>query len=215
VGSMGEPLGVAPLLVEAYVGLGRSDDAADLARRLQDVTPDSSPTGMKVLMRRTQGLTAADPDESQRLFASALALFDGHVDPFEKARTQLLHGARLRRDGRRVDARTQIAAAHRAFAAMELTRWAEVAAAELRATGATARSRSTPTAESLTSQETRVALLVAEGRSNKEVAAALFLSPKTIERHLGNVFRKKGFRSRSELVRAYAGQAAVQDDATP
>ena len=89
---------------------------------------------------------------------------------------------------------------------MELTRWADAAAAELRATGANPRARSVATQDSLTSQETRVALLVAEGRSNKEVAAALFLSPKTIERHLGNVFRKRGFRSRAELVRAYAEQ---------
>ena len=78
------------------------------------------------------------------------------------------------------------------------------AAAELAATGATARPRGAGPEEPLTSQETRVALLVAEGRSNKEVAAALFLSPKTIEHHLGSVFRKRGFKSRTELARAYA-----------
>ena len=69
---------------------------------------------------------------------------------------------------------------------------------------ACARARSDGTGEGLTSQETRVALLVAEGRTNKDVATALFLSPKTVERHLGSVFRKRGFRSRAELVRAYA-----------
>jgi DNA-binding NarL/FixJ family response regulator len=91
---------------------------------------------------------------------------------------------------------------------MELSHWAGEAAAELRATGATARPRSASLDgdEPLTSQETRVALLVAEGRSNKDVAAALFLSPKTVERHLGSVFRKRGFRSRAELARAYARQ---------
>lgn len=206
LGVMGEPLGVAPQLVEAYVGLGRTQDAIELTERLEAATPDSSPPGMVALLLRTQALTAADPDESQALFLRARAIFDDHPDPYENARTLLLSGSRLRRDGRRVAAREQLTAARRAFEEMDLTRWTDVASAELRATGANPRSRSVGSEESLTSQETRVALLVAEGRSNKEVAAALFLSPKTIERHLGSVFRKRGFRSRAELARAYAEQ---------
>jgi DNA-binding CsgD family transcriptional regulator len=86
---------------------------------------------------------------------------------------------------------------------MDLTHWAEQAAHELAATGATARKRGAPD-QPLTSQETRVALLVAEGKSNKEVAAALFLSPKTVEHHVGSIFRKRGFKSRSELAGAFA-----------
>lgn len=206
LGAMGEPLGVAPPLVEAYVGLGRTQLAADLAARLAEVTPATSPPGMLAVLLRSQGLSAPDADVSQRFFLDALDLLADHPDPYESARTRLLHGSRLRRDGRRVAAREQLDAAHRAFVAMELTHWANVAAAELRATGANPRTRTSGTDESLTSQETRVALLVAEGKSNKEVAAALFLSPKTIERHLGSVFRKKGFRSRAELARHYAGQ---------
>src|SRR6185436_17606955 len=124
---------------------------------------------------RSQGLTASDPDESQAFFDRALAVLAEHPEPYEHARTRLLSGSRLRRDGRRVAARAQLAAAQQAFEAMELTRWADAAAAELRATGANPRARSMATRDSLTSQETRVALLVAEGRSNKEVAAALFL----------------------------------------
>jgi DNA-binding CsgD family transcriptional regulator len=206
LGAMGEPLGVAPLLIEAYVGLGRTRDANDLTERLGEVTPDASPPSMLAALLRSQGLTAPDPDESQAFFDRALAVLAEHPEPYEHARTRLLSGSRLRRDGRRVAARAQLAAAQQAFEAMELTRWADAAAAELRATGANPRARSVATQDSLTSQETRVALLVAEGRSNKEVAAALFLSPRTIERHLGNVFRKRGFRSRAELVRAYAEQ---------
>jgi DNA-binding NarL/FixJ family response regulator len=110
----------------------------------------------------------------------------------------------MRRDGQRAAAREHLRIAQGAFNDMDLTRWVQAANDELAATGATARPRKTEGDTALTSQETRVALLVAEGRSNKDVAAALFLSPKTIERHLGNVFRKKGFRSRTELVRAYA-----------
>jgi DNA-binding CsgD family transcriptional regulator len=90
---------------------------------------------------------------------------------------------------------------------MELTAWYRRAADELAATGATARPRRPHATEPLTSQETRVALMVAQGCSNKEVAAALFLSPKTVEHHLGSVFRKRGFRSRTELAAAFAASA--------
>lgn len=207
LGMSGEPLGVAPLLVEAYVGLGRAQDARLLAGRLADATPASSPPAMIALLRRSQGLTAQDLDESQKRFSEALVAHSEHADTFEKARTQLLFGSRLRREGQRIAARQHLHAARAAFSSMGLTLWAEVAASELRATGA--RSTRKPGLDNevaLTAQETRVALLVAEGKSNKEAAAALFLSPKTIERHLSNVFQKKGFRSRGEIVRAYASQ---------
>jgi len=137
IGSMGEPLGVAPDLVEAYVGLGRTTDAADLAERYAAVTPKPAP-------------------------------------PPTAARTRLLYGARLRRAGQRV------------------------------AAGATARPRRPLASEPLTSQETRVALLVARGLPKREIAAALFLSPRTVEHHLASVFRKRGFRSRTEVAAAFA-----------
>jgi DNA-binding NarL/FixJ family response regulator len=129
------------------------------------------------------------------------------LDAFEAARTRLLFGARLRRAGRRIAAREQLRAALDAFVAMDLTAWAQRAADELAATGATARPRRLLASEPLTSQETRVALLVARGLSNREVAAALFLSPKTIEHHLASVFRKRGFRSRTELASTFAKAA--------
>jgi DNA-binding CsgD family transcriptional regulator len=207
-GEMGEPLGVAPLLVEAYVGLGRTDDAAALARRYAEVTPTSAPAQTTALVLRCLGLTGPDPQTARAAFEKALVAHDESSDPFEGARTRLLLGGRLRRDGQRSAAREQLRIAHDVFTRLELTHWADLAAAELAATGASARRRGDGTEEPLTSQETRVALLVAEGRSNKEVAAALFLSPKTIERHLGNVFRKRGFKSRSELARAYAPASA-------
>ena len=90
---------------------------------------------------------------------------------------------------------------------MDLTHWAGVASAELAATGATARRGTGAVARPLTSQETRVALLAAQGLSNREIGASLFLSPKTIERHLSSVFRKRGFRSRTELAVAFARSA--------
>lgn len=210
VGAMGEALGVAPLLVEAYVSLGRVAQAEDLTRRLAAATPEHAPAELSAMVLRCQGLVARDAAAARRSFEDALRAHATSQDLFEHARTRLMLGSRLRRDGQRVEARAQLQVAHQSFIGMELTHWSGQAAAELRATGATARSRigALDGEEALTSQETRVALLVAEGRSNKDVAAALFLSPKTVERHLGNVFRKRGFRSRAELVRAYARQSA-------
>jgi len=163
---------------------------------------------LSAMVLRCRALVTRDAASAQRSFADALRAHAASKDLFELARTRLMLGARLRRDGQRVEARGHLRTAHRAFADMELSHWAGEAAAELRATGATARPRSASLDgdEPLTSQETRVALLVADGRSNKDVAAALFLSPKTVERHLGSVFRKRGFRSRAELARAYARQ---------
>ena len=205
---LGEPLGVAPDLVEAYIGLGRAADAAALAERYANATAPSPPPPTAALVARCQGLTATDEEAAAEAFQTALAAHAQAPDAFETARTRLLHGASLRRAGRRVAAREQLRVALDAFTAMDLTAWAQRAADELAATGATARPRRPFTDEPLTSQETRVALLVARGLSNREVAAALFLSPKTIEHHLASVFRKRGFRSRTELASAFAAAAA-------
>jgi DNA-binding CsgD family transcriptional regulator len=203
-GSRGEALGVAPTLVEAYVGLGRLADAAALADQYATVTPQPSDPATAALVARCQALAAADTVVAVTAFETALASHAKAPDAFETARTRLLYGARLRRAGQRVAAREQLRAARDAFAAQDLTLWAQRATDELRATGETARPRRPLANEPLTSQETRVALLVARGLSNREVAAALFLSPKTIEHHLGSVYRKRGFRSRTELAHAFA-----------
>jgi DNA-binding NarL/FixJ family response regulator len=148
---------------------------------------------------------ADDLDDAVPAFERALALLIDQPDQFELARTRLLYGMWLRRGGRRVDARTQLEAARRAFIEMDVTLWAERAAHELAGTGERLQSRE-GTKEPLTSQETRVALLVARGLKNREVAAALFLSPKTVEHHLSAVLRKRGLRSRTELARALAAE---------
>jgi DNA-binding CsgD family transcriptional regulator len=204
VGASGEPLGVAPLLVEAYLGLGNTDEARLLAYRYADATqPGSSPLSV-ALARRCQAMTAPDDATAETMLAAALVAHHEAGDPFETARTRLLYGGRLRRTGHRVAAREHLSAARDAFVAMDLTHWVAVAERELSATGAAARRRPPTGNEPLTSQETRVAILVAQGMSNKEVGAALFLSPKTVERHLSNVFRKRGLRTRSALAAAYA-----------
>ena len=207
VGASGEPLGVAPLLVEAYLGLGRTDDARSLAGRFAEATPPGSPALSVALARRCEALTVADEATADVTVAAALAAHSEGGDPFETARTRLLYGGRLRRTGHRVAARNHLAAARGAFAGMDLTHWVAVAERELAATGATARRQPATGSAPLTSQETRVAILTAQGMSNKEIGAALFLSPRTVERHLGNVFRKRGVRSRTELAATYARAA--------
>ena len=117
------------------------------------------------------------------------------------ARTELLFGEWLRRERRRSEARGHLRAAAAAFRALGAPRWEERAEAELRATGETARKREPSTLDQLTPQELQIAALVGEGLTNREIAAQLFLSPRTIEYHLRKVFSKLGIGSRSELIR--------------
>lgn len=201
VGDYLEPLGVAPLLVEAYLGLGRERDARVLTARFGSAQPTPAYAPVAALVARCEGLVATGLEDAALAFERSLAT--ELQDPFEAAHTRLLYGMRLRRAGHRVDARTQLTAARRGFACMDLTLWADRAAQELAGTGERAHARDA-TREPLTSQETRVALLVARGLTNREVAASLFLSPKTVEHHLGAVLRKRGLRSRTELARDLA-----------
>lgn len=206
VGPSGEPLGVAPDLVEVYVASGRRSDAADLAARFAAVTSPDAPPLLRALVARAEGLAATNEADAIQAFETALAAHaQAAPDPFDTARTQLVYGSRLRRSGQRVLARAQLEPAREAFTAMGLDAWADRAAEELAATGARARKREVTATEPLTSQETRVALHAARGLSNKEIAAALFLSPKTVERHLSSVYRKRGLRSRTELAATFAG----------
>jgi DNA-binding CsgD family transcriptional regulator len=125
----------------------------------------------------------------------------------ELARSHLLYGEWLRRQGRRADARGQLRTAHQMLDAMGMAAFAERARGELRATGETARKRTaSPTrtagaSEALTAQEARVARLARDGLSNPEIGARLFISPRTAKYHLSSVFGKLGISSRSQLDR--------------
>ncbi len=124
-------------------------------------------------------------------------------DVFETARTHLAYGARLRRARQRVRAREQLRAALETLDELGACSWAEQARAELAATGETARRRDASTLDQLTPQELQIARLLADGRTTREAAAAVFLSPKTVEYHLRHVYRKLGIRSREELAAAF------------
>jgi DNA-binding CsgD family transcriptional regulator len=118
------------------------------------------------------------------------------------ARGQLTYGEWLRREGRRVDARAQLKAAHTAFAAMGARGFAERARRELLATGETVRKRADDTRDDLTPQEAQIARLASERFTNPEIAAQLYISPRTVEYHLHKVFQKLGINSRRELASA-------------
>ena len=121
----------------------------------------------------------------------------------------MAYGERLRRSGRRIDAREQLNQALGVFESLEAVPWAERARSELRASGERVRARGPATSEELTPQELQVAMLVAGGKTNRAVGAQLSLSPKTIEWHLGHVYRKLGIRSRGELTRSLGTQQPV------
>ena len=131
------------------------------------------------------------------------------MNVFATARTRLAYGERLRRSGRRIDAREQLKQALGVFDRLEAVPWSERARSELRATGERVRARGPATSEELTPQELQVAMLVAEGKTNREVGAHLSLSPKTIEWHLGHVYRKLSIRSRGKLSRALEAQQLI------
>ncbi len=162
------------------------------------------------MTRRCRGLLDADFD---RHFAEALRLHAGLPMPFEQARTELAYGSRLRRAGRRAEAREQLRRALPAFERLGAEPWARLAREEIAATGAGLPRRGSAPADGLSPRERQVAMATAEGLTNREVAARLFLSEKTVERHLGSVYSKLGLRSRTELTRLIARGAPSGDQA--
>jgi len=190
-------------LVEAHIRSGAMTDAERSLAMLGDVARRTGLKWANAGAARCRGMLAAE-DRYERDFQTALALY-GKEMTFERARTLLALGMRRRRSRRRAEAR---AALHEALAYFERNGaepWAGQARAELRATGEMPPRDNAGGLRSLTPQELQVALTVAQGSTNRETAAALFLSPKTVEFHLGNTYRKLGVRSRAELVRRVEG----------
>jgi DNA-binding CsgD family transcriptional regulator len=195
-----------PDLIEAYVRAGRSTDAEAVLERFELTARETGRTWALATAARCRGLLSADAFEEH--FLRALELHDLTPTPFERARTELCLGEQLRRNRQRVEARPRLAAALETFERLGAEPWAQRARAELAATGETLRRREPFAQEELTPQELQVALIVARGATNKEAGAALFLSPKTIETHLGRVYRKLNVRSRTELARLLASETA-------
>ena len=195
-------------LIEAQTRANRRDDAErNLARLLADAKLTGS-VWEAATGARCRGLLADDA-EGVDSFAEALQLHENDPDEFERARTLLCYGERLRRLRRRRDAREHLHEALETFERVGARPWAERARAELRASGEHLRRRETATHEQLTPQELQVSLAAADGLTNKEIGARLFLSPKTVEFHLSRAYRKLGVGSRVELARLLAAQPAV------
>ena len=192
-------------LVDAYLRLGRRDDAQRIGDEfLAAATAKGQPWSLARALRG-QGLLAADGELADQ-FDLALVYHEQTLDAFEAARTRLSYGERLRRTRNRVLARQQLHAALDIFERLDAHPWAERARAELAATGATLRRRDPSTVDDLTPRELQIALALAGGRTTREAAAALFLSPKTVEYHLRHVYDKLGIRSREELAHRLSGQ---------
>ena len=189
----------APELVEAAVRTNRPGSAQAALLEFERFARETAPPWALALVARCRGLLSAG-EVAERHFAEALRRHGQSARPFDRARTEFAFGEYLRRDGRRTAARTQLRAALDAFERLGAAAWAERARDELRASGETARKRSPSAIDQLTPQELQITRLVAEGATNKEVAARLFLSPRTIDYHLRKVFTKLGISSRSELI---------------
>jgi DNA-binding CsgD family transcriptional regulator len=204
-------LAPGPELAEVHLRLGNEAEALAAASACEEAAAAKGQPWARARAARARGLVATEDTFADR-FDEALALHAETPDVFETARTELAYGARLRRAGQRASAREHLRAALDAFEELGAAPWADHARSELAATGETARRRDPSTRDQLTPQELQVSLLLAEGRTTKEAAAALFLSPKTIEYHLRNAYRKLGIHSREELRESLRGARALARD---
>ncbi|GAA1790371.1 LuxR family transcriptional regulator [Actinomadura chokoriensis] len=187
----------APDLVEAALRSGRPAEARRHAEAIRDAGIDHLSSRFALTVATVTAMTAA-PEDTARCFEEALALPGAGQWPFEFGRVQLAYGEALRRQGLNREARTQLTAARGRFEELGARPWEARAAAELRATGMTRTTRG-KAGETLTPQELEVARLAATGLSNPQIAARLFLSPRTVSSHLYRVFPKLGIASRGEL----------------
>ena len=198
-------LSPAAELVDAYVRTGRSDEAQRVTAEFTDAADAKGQPWSLARALRCQGLVADDAHLAAR-FEQALGHHAQTPDAYEEARTRLAYGERLRRARNRVMAREQLRAAVETFERLDARPWADRARSELAATGETLRRRDPATIDELTPQELQIALLLAGGKTTRETAAALFLSPKTVEYHLRHVYQKLDINSREQLAQALAAQ---------
>ena len=197
-----------PELVEAAVHCDEPETARRALDALCEKTQASRTAWARGVEARSRALIA-DGDDADALYREAISELSESPMRVESARAQLLYGEWLRRQQRRVDAREHLRAAHEAFATMGAGPFADRAARELRATGETVRKRTVDTLDDLTPQEAQIARLAADGNTNVEIAAQLFLSPRTVEWHMRKVFSKLSISSRRELRTALPGRPSA------
>jgi DNA-binding CsgD family transcriptional regulator len=187
-------------LVEAATRSGKAELAVDALDRLSQTTTPSGTDWALGVEARSRALLS-DGETADKLYREAIERLERTRVRVELARAHLLYGEWLRRERRRLDAREQLHTAHKSFTEFGMDAFAERARVELKATGEHARKRTVETRDNLTPQEAQISRLAAEGATNQEIAAQLFISPSTVDYHLRKVFRKLGVQSRRQLER--------------
>jgi DNA-binding CsgD family transcriptional regulator len=204
-GGVGEPgtIRFVPDEIEALVELGRTAEAEALLGWLEERAHALDRASSLAAAARCRGLLAAavgNGEAAHEAFECALAEHERVTNPFEQARTLLAFGATQRRAKEKAAARETLGKALATFEELGAALWTKKARAELKSIGGRAASGG-----ELTPTEERVAALVAEGRTNREVAGVLYVTERTVEFHLSRIYRKLGVRSRTELARHFRG----------
>jgi DNA-binding CsgD family transcriptional regulator len=185
-------------LIEAAARNGKVELAVDALDRLTPTTAASGTDWALGVEARSRALLT-EGEAAEPLYREAIERLERTRVRVELARGHLLYGEWLRRERRRLDAREQLRGAHALFTEFGMEAFAERARAELGATGEHARKRTVETRDDLTPQEAQISRLAAQGATNQEIAAQLFISPSTVDYHLRKAFRKLGVKSRHQL----------------
>jgi DNA-binding CsgD family transcriptional regulator len=203
-----DQLGFGPLVLpELAEAASRTGDTALVRSALKwlsertRVTPTEWALGIEARVRAL----LSDGDVAERLYRESITHLGRTPVRAQLARAHLLYGEWLRRQRRRIDARTQLRTAHNMLGTMGIEAFADRARRELLATGETARKRTVETSGELTAQEAQIARLARDGLSNPEIGARLFISPRTVKYHLRKVFTKLDIISRNQLDRVLPG----------
>jgi DNA-binding CsgD family transcriptional regulator len=185
-------------LIEAASRTGRRERATEALEVLSKSTRASGTPWALGVEARSRALVTPD-EAAEPLYREAIALLQPTRLRLDLARAHLVYGEWLRRARHRLDARTELRLAYDLFTDFGMEAFAERSRIELEATGERARKRTTDTLDELTAQEAQISRLAADGNTNREIAAQLFISPSTVEYHLRKAFRKLDVTSRTQL----------------